>query len=63
MLVSHYDLLTETEGQLWTLATAVERPIAIVIPGGLITSAAPSPLVLLGCALRFRRFDAQGRPA
>jgi len=98
VMVSRYDLLAETKGQPWTLATVVEGvahrlspilmttlatalgllplalgscelgrkiegPMAIVILGGLIRSAALSPLVLLGFALRFRRFDAQGRPA
>ncbi len=96
--VSHSDLLTETEVQPLTLATAVEGaahrlspilmttlatalgllplalgggepgrkvegPMAIVILAELISSAALSPLVLLGFALRFRQLDAQGRPA
>lgn len=97
MMVSHYDLLTGTEGRAWTLATAVEGaadrlspilmttlatalgllplalgsgepgreiegPMAIVILGGLISSAALNLLVLPGLALRFGRFACLNRP-
>lgn len=91
MMVSHYDLLTDSEGHSWTFETAIagatdrlapilmttlatalgllplalgsgepgreiEGPMAIVILGGLISSAALNLLVLPSIALRFGRF-------
>jgi len=41
----------------------IEGPMAIVILGGLISSAVLNLLVLPGVALRFGRFGAQDRPA
>lgn len=79
LMVSRYDLLTGTEGHAWTLATAldllppelgsgkpgreIERRVAIVILGGLLSLAALNPLVLPGRALRFGQFGGQDRPA
>lgn len=94
MMVSHYELLTTSEGRAWNLGTAIEGaadrlspilmttlatalgllplaigsgepgreiegPMAIVILGGLITSAALNLLVLPGIALRLGRFGGE----
>jgi Cu/Ag efflux pump CusA len=92
MMVAHYEHITRTEGESWSLQTAIEGaadrlspilmtslatalgllplalgsgepgrelegPMAIVILGGLISSAALNLLILPALALRWGRFD------